>query len=170
MPTTWQSAMEEFEASGRAIESQALSLDAALLSRSPRAGEWSPLQIVHHLVLADEQIGAPTHEAEGKRFRAPIYAFVLRAFRLNLRLPLPSPSLEPSGDVPLPILLERWDKAHRNLREQLAAAQSSGEELRFLHSIIGTMNTEQMLRLAQEHTKYHGRQLSRCIQKLQQSV
>ncbi len=158
-----QQAMRVIQGQRLEIEEQVSALDPALLNAVPRPGEWSALQIVHHLVLASEQVGTPSQQA-GPRFRPLLYAFVLLALRLNVRLPLPSPGLEPRGEVALPDLLERWRQAQAGMFDLLESPQAQSQT-RFVHAVIGSMTGGQVLRLSRVHTAYHTRQLTRQIER-----
>ncbi len=134
-----------------------------------RAGAetWSVQQIVEHLVLSDETVGyaqdAGTIPPEAALFRilprAVRRALVLAAFKRNAVLPLPSPAIEPLGNVPLPELLERWERARTELKGVL---ETVGTETRWFHPIVGPLTALQLLTLAEVHTAYHMRQMERA--------
>ena len=74
-------------------------------------------------------------------------------------LPLPSPDIEPRGDVPLPELLKRWEAARAEMRGVLETLQ--GDEPRYSHPVLGPLTAVQMLELGETHTAYHTRQMER---------
>lgn len=90
-------------------------------------------------------------------FRVLPRALVLRAFGRDAVLPLPSPAVEPSGDVPLPTLLSRWEASRAEMRRVLASLQR--DEVRYSHPVLGPLTATQMLDLARAHTAYHARQM-----------
>ncbi len=170
-----QSVQQSFEAIERqrcAIGESALALSDADLRWKPNADTWSIQQIVEHLVLSDETVGqaqnmgAVQNEALMFRIlpRALRRALVLAAFQRGAVLPLPSPAVDPSGNVPLSELLERWDTARAEMRRALETMQQSDQ--RYSHPVLGPLTAGQMLKLEQVHTVYHWRQ----IQTMQQEM
>ena len=147
------------------LQSGALASSEAQLNWTPKAGAWSIGQVVHHLVLSDETIGraqdvgqAATEEPMFRVLpRAWRRALVLTAFRRNAILPLPSPAVEPRGDVPLSRLLERWQAVREEMRGALDIQR--GGDVRYSHPVLGPLTAAQMLELGQTHTAYHTRQI-----------
>lgn len=84
-------------------------------------------------------------------------ALVLRAFGRDAVLPLPSSTVEPNGDVPLPTLLSRWDAPHAEMRRVLDSLQR--DEAWYSHPVLGPLTAAQMLDLARAHTAHHARQI-----------
>ena len=85
------------------------------------------------------------------------FAMVLRALQRDMTLPLPTPDLEPTGNVPMPELFTRWEAEQREMRRVLETLQ--GNERRYWHPVLGPLTAKQMLDLAQVHTAYHIRQI-----------
>lgn len=118
-------------------------------------------------MLSDETVGrakdAGEGESEARMFRALPRAFrralVLGAFRRDAVLPLPSPAVEPRGDVPLPGLLARWEGIRTEMR--LALDPLRGDEPRYSHPVLGPLTAGQMLELGRAHTAYHARQIEK---------
>ena len=154
------------KAQRRTIEIRVCALSEAQLT-AKAAGAWSVVQIVEHLVLSDETVGQAqeTPAAEDPLLRvlprAVRRALVLAAFKRDLALPLPSPGLEPSGKVPLPLLLERWEQSRMRMREALEAARL--DKPGWSHPILGPLTALQVLTLAEVHTAYHARQMERLL-------
>ena len=125
------------------------------------------MQIVEHLVLSDETVGQAQKmpAAEDPMFRvlprAVRRALVLAAFKRDLALPLPSPGLEPSGKVPLPVLLGRWEQSRMRMREALKEVQL--DKPGWSHPVLGPLTALQVLTLAEVHTAYHARQMARLL-------
>ena len=106
------------------LECGALALTETQLNWTPGGDVWSVGQIVHHLVLSDETLGR-AQDAEAVKAEAPLFrvlprawrrALILGALKRGVVLPLPSPAVEPRGDVPLSKLLPRWSLARREMR------------------------------------------------------
>jgi hypothetical protein len=165
MPPELQGRFEAIERQRADLESFALLLPDAQVNWTPGASVWSVGQIVHHLVLSDETVGR-AQDLEAVNAEAPLFrilprawrrALVLMAFNRNVILPLPSPAVEPRGDVPLSKLLSRWARARREMRRVLDTLP--GDETRYSHPVLGPLTAAQMLELGQTHTAYHTRQI-----------
>lgn len=143
------------------VKATVCALSPEHLTRAPSPGEWSPLQIVHHLVLSDETVGLPAKTAlSDKPLGAFLFRLGLMALNRNVRLPIPDPALEPTSEVPLETLLERWDAAHRELEAFLEdVTEERTRSKPFAHPIIGPLTSKQLLELGKAHTAYHRRQL-----------
>ena len=162
-----QQRFDAIERQRNALQTVALTLNDKQLNWKPNADTWSVGQIVQHLVLGDETVGRAQEpgavETEAAMFRvlprAWRRALVLRALRRDTVLPLPSPDIEPSEDVPLPELLKRWEAARAEMRGVLETLQ--GDEPRYSHPVLGPLTAVQMLELGETHTAYHTRQSER---------
>lgn len=139
-----------------------------------RPTDWSPVQIVEHLVLSYETVGSrewaqAQREENGKTPRAHpfLLQLVLWSLRRNVRLPLPSPSVDPKGQTPWPQLEARWQEASSQMRDSLEAPGAVRRTSRpFAHPIVGALNSREMLRLNQIHNAYHLRQLKTVLRAL----
>lgn len=145
------------------FQSTALALGDGPLNWSPEPGVWSVRQIIEHLVLSDESVGRAQDSVKSEALmfrvlpRAGRRALVLRAFSRDAVLPLPSPAMEPNGDVPLPTLLARWETSRSEMCRVLNSMQR--DEARYSHPVLGPLTAAQMLDLARVHTAYHARQM-----------
>lgn len=152
------------------LQSDVLALSETQVNWTPNAAVWSVGQIIEHLVLSDETVGraqeAGAVETEATMFRVLPRswrrALVLGALKRGRTLPLPSPDVEPQGNVPLPELLERWERAREEMRRVLEILL--GDERRYSHPVLGPLTAGQMLELEETHTAYHTRQMEalRC--------
>lgn len=161
-----QKRFEAIERQRHAIGESALALSSVNLRWKPDVDTWCVQQIVEHLVLSDEtigraqKVGAVETEVRALRVlpRAVRRALVLAAFQRNAALPLPSPAIEPFGNVPLPGLLKRWNRARAKLRRNLETMPPN--DLHYSHPVLGPLTAGQMLELAQVHTAYHARRMA----------
>ena len=156
---------EVVEKQRAAIQSRAGDLSDAQIHWVSNPAIWSVGRIVEHLVLSDETVGraqdADKIQAEAIMFRVvprPVrLALILRALNRDVALPLPSPAIEPHGNVPVSELLSRWEAARREMGRILETIRS--DEKRYSHPVLGSLNAVQMLELEQAHTAYHTRQM-----------
>jgi hypothetical protein len=161
-----QRRFDDGERQRHALQQEMLALSDAQLIWAAGADVWSIRQIFEHLVLSAEIVGraelVDITASEALLFRvlprAVRRALILRALRRNVVLPLPSPEAAPSGKVPLPDLIDRWDAARRELRQALETMP--WEARRFWHPVAGPLTAAQMLELGETHTAYHIRQIA----------
>jgi len=165
MPPELQRRFDAIEGQRADLQSLVLVLNAAQVNWTPSGGVWSGGQIVHHLVLSDETLGR-AQDPEAVKAEAPMFrvlprawrrALILSALKRGVVLPLPSPAVEPRGDVPLSKLLSRWARARREMRRVLDTL--AGDEPRYSHPVLGPLTAAQMLELGETHTAYHTRQI-----------
>jgi len=139
--------------------------------------DWSPLQIAEHLLRSYETVGSREwasrqRESSGKAPRPHPFRLrlVVWAIARGVRLPLPSPDVEPRGDTPWPLLQERWQAASDAMQSAVQAPDAVLEANRpFAHPIIGALNAREMLALNHVHNAYHLRQLKAVLKALPQS-
>jgi len=148
------------------IHDSLLMLSEAQLTWKPNAAVWSIGEIVEHLVLCEEIFG---HAEKGKAAKPEALMFrliprgwrftmALSALKHNVVLPLPSPALEPQGDVRISELLLRWGMARTATRREMSMLY--GDESRYSHPVLGSLAAAQMLELGRVHTAYHVRQMA----------
>lgn len=166
-----------------ATESQRLEVVLLLdgLSEAQRAykqklADWSPSQIAEHLMLSYETVGsrewALANRADGQAPRPHplLFRFIVWAIRSNIRLPLPSTAVEPSGAIAWPQLKQRFESASQAMRASAEASDAATETNRpFSHPVIGALNTREMLALNRVHNGYHLRQLKSLLSALPKS-
>lgn len=161
-----QSRFARYEEQRAVIEGRVCVCSDVQLRAAPGAAAWSALQIVEHLVLSDETIGRTQAATppEAYRFlpRSLKRALILAALNRNIRLPLPSPDLEPRGEASLSELLQRWDTARRGLCASLEDVKSA-QETPFAHPVSGLLTAMQLLDLGLAHAAYHGRQMEQLL-------
>ena len=134
--------------------------------RAPRAGAWSLLEVVHHLVLAEEgtarQVEAATTAAPDALARRPrlgriALPLVLGVLRHGIPVPAP-PEMIPQTTVPLPELAERWAAARRALAGRLEAVSTPNAPPQTpvaLHPLLGPLGACEALDLLDAHLRYH---------------
>ncbi|MFN7957388.1 MAG: DinB family protein [Holophagaceae bacterium] len=145
------------------------SLDALspeALQARPAPGTWSILEIVEHLVVAEQVIlqGLPDPTTLVDRPRTlrqrclyPVVALVLR-----LRIPVKAPSrrMLPTGKLSLADLRERWEATSRWLRAYAEGLPPDGAgQAVFMHPVSGPLTLAQALRLGRLHLEVHARQI-----------
>lgn len=158
--------LEAFDERRRALLGELEAQDPATLSAKPRAGGWSILGIVEHLVLAERAVfkGLPdpsrlVARARGLGDRAR-FLLVTSILRSPVRVRVPAPSMAPRGGRSLAELRGDWDE---NRDWLLTCVERLGEEgvrqAVFEHPIAGPLTVEQAVRLGRIHLDRHARQI-----------
>ena len=105
-----------YDRTRRALLEDLANLNGDQLKRKPSLSEWSILQIVQHMVLAERDVmqylPGPKeliHRERGLRARI-FYVLVLLILRWNIRVPVPSKGMVPDGNTSLSELHQQWDE------------------------------------------------------------
>ena len=135
-------------------------------SRPPTPAEWSPLQVMSH-VIAVEKIFEDVLPEEAKVL-VQGHLFIAIGGRLmrfstwsGLRIPT-MPAFEPQEEHDFAALKQCWDKTRESLAFKLAAVTQDTVLLPFaMHPAVGPLNAKQFLRLLDIHLAYHLRHFPR---------
>ncbi|MEM9665591.1 MAG: DinB family protein [Bacteroidota bacterium] len=136
----------------------------------PAPGTWSALEIVEHLVLAEEEVlgdlqDPASQPAQTRTARHWVgFALVLGVLASPIRVRIPSPGMQPTGAWMLGPLETRWDTHHRRLRTFVEHARP--HDLRrpiFAHPVAGPLSPRQALWMLEVHLRLHHRQLRRRL-------
>jgi len=158
---------EMYDRTRRALLDDLAVLNDDQLRKKPSPSEWSILQIVQHMVLAEQGVmqylpGPEELIARKRGLRAWIfYPLVLLILRWNIRVPVPSKRMVPDGKTSISELRQQWDE---NLRWFRGYLDSLGpDDLKravFSHPIAGPLTGPQAGTLAQYHFEAHLRQIN----------
>ena len=157
---------ERYDRTRRALLDDLAVLNDEEIRRKPGPKEWSILQIVQHMVLAEQGVmqylPEPEELIDRKRgLRARIfYAVVLLILRWNIRVPVPSKRMVPGGNTSLSELRLQWDENMRWFREYLdSLGPQDLKRAVFSHPVAGPLTGPQAGKLAQYHFEAHLRQI-----------
>ena len=135
----------------------------------PRA--WTPVQVGHHVVLAEQRTADSIKKHRGMRsgkrsLRFQVgNALLWLVLKTGLRVKNPVPEAAPDDDIDLDQLLQAWDKARDDLEAVLSETKERGlEYAAFNHPIGGPFNVQQALEFLVAHLDHHLRQLDRIQQ------
>lgn len=140
------------------------------LSRPPAPGMWSTLQILEHLVRAEDSIlrglADPSARVERRRTWKDrlLYGVVLAVLRLRLPVPVVSSDMEPSGGASPEALERAWEESLRRVEAHVGCAAAA--DLRravFRHPVAGPLDLGRALRIDELHIRAHGRELRRNL-------
>lgn len=129
---------------------------------------WSAVDVIEHLVLAEQMVlgdlaTAPDRADRPRRFAQRVRAvLVWLVLRLGVRVSVPAEAMRPTGSASFDTLRERWDAQHHALHAFVGGLDAAGLRRRvFRHPIAGPLDVPQTLRLLSAHLSTHQRQLAR---------
>jgi len=142
-------------------------LDTDLLQVRPEPTSWSLVEIIEHLVRAEETVLGPDGVGVAGAARAGpgsriLYGVVWAILRLRIPVQVPATEMRPTGEAGLDDLTEEWRARHRGLRRYLDGLDAEG--LRrpvFAHPVIGSLRPREALVLGEIHLRRHQGQLHR---------
>lgn len=141
----------------------ALDLEAQNRPLTPKG--WSPLQIVQHLILAEEAMIGEMQAAvvqgayNRKPSRSPAYRLLLWVLRKGVRVPA-APTMIPELRLPLEILVERWSRVRKQVQEHLEGVGIDRPDAPIsVHPMMGPLSAAQVMEITEAHLQYHLRQL-----------
>jgi hypothetical protein len=159
---------EIYDRNRHALLDDLLELNADQLKRKPRPDDWSILQIVQHMVLAERDVMQHLPEPKelidrerGLRARL-FYVLVLFILRWGIRVPVPAEGMVPDGNTSLPELRQQWDENLSWFRRYLDTLRP--EDLKravFSHPVAGPLTGPQAGKMAQFHFDAHFRQIKK---------
>jgi hypothetical protein len=160
--------LEAFDAARLALLDELESLGPAVLTARPRAGKWSILEIVEHLVLAERAVfkGMPdpsrleaAERGPGSHARYLLVMFVLKA---GIPVRAPSRRMLPQGGRSLAELRRMWDENRAWLLSVLDVLGPDGPgKAVFEHPVAGPLTVDQAARMVRVHFAGHVKQIRR---------
>ncbi len=143
-------------------------LSSEQLQQPPGEGKWSILEIIEHLVLAEDTVLAGMKDPgkftskKGSWFR---YQLVMGILRGPVKVQVPARAMHPRGKQSLTELIQRWEKSHQLLRahlEKVITGEISGPV--FSHPVSGPITTKQGLNMLEIHIRRHFKQINKIIE------
>lgn len=146
-------------------------LDPERRIRRPAPEAWHALEIVEHLVRAEESVlgdvlrtGTATSSGRRTLRHRLRYAIVMFVLRFGVDVRAPSRRMLPTGEGSLDEWAARWDENHARLRAFVAGC--SADDLRravFRHPISGPLTVVQGVRMLDVHLRRHEGQLAAAL-------
>ncbi|MEM1182981.1 MAG: DinB family protein [Acidobacteriota bacterium] len=148
-------------------------LDPESLSQPPKPDKWSILQIIWHLVDAEQKsVGAvknrltkPNRARTGlkNRLRSLALTAVLAA-DIPIKAPAVVAAVPESETLDFETLWEDWDAVRREWRSVAEDLPPEGHgEALYKHPIAGTLNLSQCLKFQSDHAARHTRQIRKIL-------
>ncbi|MBC8088011.1 MAG: DinB family protein [Phycisphaerae bacterium] len=131
------------------------------------ASTWSVLEIIEHLVLAENEV---LGDLANPQQRSPLgeskwlpYTIVLIVLRFRIPVRAPSLRMLPTGLRSLADLSHEWDRHHSQLRAFVTTLKP--DDLRrtwFRHPVAGALTVAQSLQMLEAHLDTHIAQVKRA--------
>jgi hypothetical protein len=160
--------LDHIDAQRAAIVAEVAVLSEAAQRVRATDDAWSPLDVIEHLVLAEQVVLGDLDSAPTRMAPEPTVVHRLRrsmvwlVLRLGIRVRIPVDRMRPTGTATFTALRTRWDEQHIALRRLVTGMDRRGLQRHiFRHPIAGPLNTPQALRLLSAHLATHHRQLAR---------
>jgi hypothetical protein len=166
--------LEIYDRKRRAVLDDLAGLSDDQLKRKPGPKDWSIMQVVQHMVLAErdvlQNLPEPVELIDRKRgLRARLsYALVLFILRWGIRVPVPAEGMVPDGNTSLSEVRQRWDENLRWLNGYIDTLRP--EDLKravFSHPIAGPLTGPQAGKMAKLHFEAHLRQIRKIRAQVQ---
>jgi hypothetical protein len=134
------------------------------------ADKWSIVEVIEHLVVAEENmleqiIGAVSATNLDPQDRsAKNYHIVIKVMTKDIPVDVPDESLEPHGQFSLEELLGRWDDTRKKTRAYIDGINSEKvEDLVYRHAFAGPLDMTETLRFIDVHFDNHVRHIDKII-------
>ena len=145
-------------------------VDAERLSTRRVADEWSLIEILEHLVVAEREVLQDLPDASelreqrrGLRGRLA-YPFVLFVLRRGIMVKVPSPTMVPKGGASLEDLRRMWDENQSWFATYVEGLDESRENPAvFAHPVTGPLTVKATIELACAHFDSHLRDVRKHI-------
>jgi hypothetical protein len=132
--------------------------------------KWSIVEVIEHLVMAEENMlaqltGATSVATLDPRDRsAKNYHIVIKVMTRDIAVDVPDESMEPHGQISLAELLVRWDDTRQKTRAYIDGIDSEkAGDLVYRHPFAGPLDMAETLRFIDVHFDNHMRHIDRII-------
>lgn len=145
-------------------------VDSSLLKNKPAAEKWCVMEILEHLILAEEYAFRTLAERSAlrnpklssrSRFRIFLVYVVLK---FGIPVKAPSRSMLPQGILSLDEFRSKWDANFARMMEFWAKLSSEDwNKPMFFHPFAGPLTVADAMRLNQIHIESHARQIEKIL-------
>ena len=130
--------------------------------KQPTPSDWSPLQVMEHIVIVEEWVSGPTPKNRKVLLKGYLFmALGVSTMRKGTRVPT-LPQAVPSGALNYTEIKQRWEDARAFISSKLASVtQETQDEPIALHPVAGPLTAKQILELLDAHLIYHWKHFPR---------
>jgi uncharacterized damage-inducible protein DinB len=166
---------DQLEEQRRKVLSLVAGIDNAWLTVPPKRGKWSIIQILAHVMTAEElsirYMQKKVLGIDEVKNSGPIEAMKLVVLNMMQRVPLKynAPKVVVANtpqQITFSELAARWDENRRNLRTLLnSIPESKSKRLIYKHVIVGRLNASQAMYFFREHINHHLPQIAAILKR-----
>ncbi len=134
------------------------------------ADKWSVVEVIEHLVLAEENMLAQlTDRTSAARLdprdrSAENYHIVMKVMTRDIPVDVPDESMAPRGQFELEELLGRWNDTRKKTRAYIDGINSEkAQDLVYRHPFAGPLDLAETLRFIDVHFDNHMRHIDRLL-------
>ena len=144
------------------------SLTGEVLNFKAGADKWSIVEVIEHLVMAEENMlaqltgtaSATTLDPQDRS--AKNFHIVIKVMTKDIPVDVPDESMEPHGQFSLEDLLGRWDNTRQKTRAYIDRINSENAgDLVYRHPFAGPLDMAETLRFIDVHFDNHMRHIDK---------
>ena len=146
------------------------SLSREVLSFKAGPDKWSIVEVVEHLVIAEEDLlmqlstKVPASTLDPKSRTPDKHQTVIKVMERDIPVDVPDESMEPQGRLTLDEFLNRWDDIRNKLQGLLAQIMSENKETPvYRHPYGGPLDISESLDFIEIHFDNHMRHIDRIL-------
>jgi uncharacterized damage-inducible protein DinB len=148
------------------------SYDTALLNQRPAENQWSMLEVINHLIMAEEAIylyllkkTQDKAHLQSVGLKEALRSLILNAYLWSPKKFIAPPQTPPVGDyTTLSEVEEAWTKVRANLAGiWTALPEDMLDKNWFKHPAAGKLSLMQMLTFMKAHVRHHEAQIDRTL-------
>ena len=133
-----------------------------------QADKWSIVEVIEHLVMAEENMLAQLTDVTSAQTLDPQdrsaknYHIVIKVMTKDIPVDVPDESMEPHGQISLAELLVRWDDIRKKTRAYISRIDSEkAGDLVYRHPFAGPLDMAETLRFIDVHFDNHMRHIDK---------
>ena len=164
-----KSRFDRMERQRTALLAELAQLSAEQLARKPEPDCWSAVDVIEHLVIAEEGVLARMARpirpigVKARMKTAVLYPVVMLIMRTRIRVKAPLPTLLPAGGGKLADLSRRWGEARCRMAGVLEAVTAEKAGARVVkHPVAGFLTFGQGMDFLMAHVEHHRSQIERA--------
>lgn len=173
--------LERFERLERAraeLVGRLSGIDEETLNRRPRDDAWSVVQVLHHVMLAEDlsvayierRLGEAGSGRAGLMERLRSWALTI-AMRSPFRFTAPPMAAEVPERDSLRNVAARWEENRDRMREVFARIPAEAiDRAVYRHPVMGMMSIDHAVRFLEEHLAHHERQIDRTLEAVESTA
>ena len=146
------------------------SLSGDVLSFKAGPDKWSILEVVEHLVMAEDDLltqlaaNVPASTLDPASRTPEKYRTVIKVIKRDVPVDVPDARAEPQGRFPLDELLNRWSAIREKMPGRLAEITSENKDVPvYRHPYGGPLDIAEALHFIDVHFDNHMRQIDRIL-------